>query len=181
MYIANTAVSKKKRFSFKPDFIAESVQAIDFIYLKGKGITTCFIDLDGTVVERGAYDMEQSLSESLKNSGMNIKIATNRPKSRTLKNLKNSLHATGVIHPRGLRGKPAKSYIANALNEYELEPKQVVMIGDRFVQDILGANRSGVYSLLVYKLGRSRGVFDKFISSLEKKYTQRIIKSYTLI
>lgn len=178
MYRRRSSDSKKPEFRLTPDFIADSVSQIDFDYLKSKGITTCFIDLDGTVVDRGSFEVEPMLTASLKKSGLDIKIATNRPKSRSLKNLKNSLNASGVIHPKGIMGKPSKAYIRNALNLYNLQQHEVVMIGDRVFQDILGANRSGIYSLLVYKLGESKGRIDQFISRRERAFTDKLLKDF---
>lgn len=169
------------RFSLKPDFIAHSIADIDFAYLRQLGITTCFIDLDGTVVDRGSYDVDPSLKANLKQSRMDIKIATNRPRSRSLKKLKEDLSASGVIHPHGLYGKPSKRYISYALKECGLQKEEVVMIGDRFIQDILGANRSGIYSLAVYKLGRSVGPLDRFITYLERGFYAQIKASYQKI
>jgi HAD superfamily phosphatase (TIGR01668 family) len=169
---------KRPSFSIKPDFIADSVSEIDFDYLKKLGITTCFIDLDGTVVKRGSFELDKKLKQKLKRSGLDIKIATNRPKSRTLKNLKEELSATGVIHPVGLYGKPTKRYINHGLKEFGLKKQQVIMIGDRYIQDVLGANRSGIYSLIVYKLGDSLGPFDKLISKFEKKLTINFQSKY---
>ncbi len=178
MLIKKYPITKKASFSFKPDFIADNVSGVDFSYLKKLGITTCFIDLDGTVVERKGFEIDSKLSKKLKESGLDIKIATNRPRSRSLKSLKDNLHASGVIHPVGLFGKPSKRYVYNALKEYGLKRGEVVMIGDRYIQDILGANRSGIYSLLVHKLGKSYGRADQIISDTEKKMTEKLSVKY---
>jgi hypothetical protein len=178
MYKRTDLTSKSSQASLRPDFIAKTVADIDFDYLKSLGITTCFIDLDGTVVSRGTFEVEPLIKARLKDSGLDIKIATNRPKSRDLKELKEDLSASGVIHPQGLYGKPTKRYIRAALKEYGLRGNQVVMIGDRFLQDIFGANRSGVYSLVVYKLGKSKGRLDELLSNIERKVTQRLQGSY---
>lgn len=171
---------KKKlpSFRFSPDFICNSITSVDFGYLKDMGITACFIDLDGTTVSRSTYEVDPAISNALKKSGLDFHIATNRPKSRDLKNLKESLHAKSVIHPQGLFPKPSKRYYLDALKKLQLEPKQVVMIGDRYIQDILGANRSGIYSLLVYKLGGSKGTIDTLLSRFESNMTEKISKHY---
>lgn len=171
--------SKPNKHLMRPDFIAKSVVDIDFSYIKKLGITTLFIDLDGTVVSRGTYEVSSEYKKALVNSGMQIHIATNRPKSRSLKTLKEDLHATSVIHPRGIFGKPAKSYYENALKSLGLKKSEVVMMGDRYIQDIWGANRAGIYSLVVFKLGKSKAGLDKFISNRERKFTEALLPSYT--
>lgn len=179
MLVRFKPVSNKIRsFSFHPDFIAESIADVDFTYLKKIGITTCLIDLDGTVVSRGSFEVDPHIATALSNSGLTIHIATNRPKSRSLKNLKEDLFAASVIHPRGVFGKPTRRYYINALKELGLKPHQVVMIGDRFIQDMLGANRAGIYSLLVNKLGATKGRVDLYFSMLEKSFTKLILGKY---
>lgn len=172
---------KKPRVSFKPDFLAKDIASIDFKYLKKIGVTTCFIDLDGTVVGRSTFEVPAITSQILKDSGLDIKIATNRPRSRSLENLEHQLNASGVIHPKGFYAKPTKHYFQNALKEFGLKPTQVVMIGDRMLQDISGANRSGIYSLMVNKVGPSIGTVDKTISRLEWQATVRLSAQYQKI
>lgn len=178
MFSRNQNLRKRAAASFLPDFIASSVLAIDFEYLKSVGITTCLIDLDGTVVDRGKFEVDGRIVAKLKRAGLDIKIATNRSANRSLQALKEDLSATGVIHPRGIFGKPSKRYLQTALKEFGLKPSQAVMIGDRFIQDIFGANRSGVYSLLVYKVGRSTNIFDRLLSRLERLITKRLERKY---
>lgn len=175
---SNKPFQKKPSRSFRPDFIASSVADIDFAILRTYGIIACFIDLDNTVVERGAYDVSDKTRQILVQTNMQIFIATNRPKSKDLKNLKQDLNATAVIHPDSFYGKPSRHYFTNGLRIANLQPHQVVMIGDRLIQDILGANRSGIYSLLVSKLGPAHAKSDKFISTIESRVAMRLSARY---
>jgi len=173
-FIAN----KKPKPSFRPDIICKSIKDVQYDYLKKHGITTCFIDLDGTVVSRGTFQVDKDIAKTLLGSGLKIHIATNRPKSRSLKNLKQDLHANTVIHPHGIFGKPSKRYYTNALKDLNLKPHEVVMIGDRYIQDMYGANRAGIYSILVHKLGACKGRSDIYFSFLEKMFTHFISRKY---
>jgi HAD superfamily phosphatase (TIGR01668 family) len=165
---------KKAAFRFRPDFIAANVMDIDFAALRLLGITTCFVDLDDTVVMRAQYEVSPAIRTALKRSGMRVFVATNRPKSRDLKNLRKDLGAVGVIHPHGLMGKPTKRYFINALNDAKVPAHEAMMVGDRYLQDMLGANRAGIYSVLVHKLGKPAGRFDSFFSRLERRFTDRL-------
>lgn len=172
---------KKPAISFLPDVICKSIVDIDFTHLKKHGITTCFIDLDGTVVSRESFDVDPRIAKTLSGCSLAIHIATNRPKSRSLKSLKEDLSATSVIHPHGFFGKPFKRYYINALKDLHLKPNEVIMIGDRYIQDIYGSNRAGIYSMAVYKLGSSKGKLDYYFSKLEGLFTTRIAGRYKSI
>lgn len=176
--LLNKIYEKTPNNRLKPDFIASSVQDIDFAMLRAYGIKNCLIDLDNTVVERADYNVSQDIKNALKHSGLTVYIATNRPKSRDLKDLKEKLGAKGVVHPHGLMGKPTKTYFINALKDKSLDKSTVIMIGDRYIQDIFGANRAGIYSLLVHKFGKPVGKLDSIISSIESRWTARISKKY---
>lgn len=175
---SNLPKFKQANWRFQPDFIAESVGDIDFTYLASRGVKACFIDLDGTVVAKATYDVDPAVSSALQAAKIPIYIATNRPKSRELKNLKADLAATGIIHPRGLHPKPSKSYYRTALAEHNFKPHEVIMIGDRYLQDIWGGNRAGLLTLVVHKTGSSIGRFDRSLSKLEALATARLSGRY---
>lgn len=178
MKARRTPLKTKWYGAHHPDFMAEKIDDIDFSYLMSLGITTCFIDLDGTVVERGTFEVSDSTKEKLKHSGMRIIIATNRPKSCSLKNLKADMSATAVVHPVGAYSKPLRKYYLRALKTLQLEATETVMIGDRYLQDIWDANRAGLWSLLVYKLGKDRTLPDHLVGKIQKLITNRLVAHY---
>lgn len=176
---SNLPAIKRPITSFRPDFIAASVDEIDFKFLRAKGIKACFIDLDGTTVSRGTFDVDQKVIDRLKDSQLPVFIATNRPKSRELKNLAVDLSALGVVHPVGVYAKPTKRYYKRALAAHDLKPHQVVMIGDRYFQDVFGSNRAGLYSLVVYKVGKIGSRSDYVVSKIEARLTRIFTGKYT--
>lgn len=166
---------------FTPDYIVDSVLAIDFQYLAKQGIKAALIDLDGTVVKRSHYNVSPKITAHLRNQPLKIYIATNRPKSRDLKDLKELLHANGVIHPKSFLGKPFPQYYAQAAKDHQLKPSEVVMIGDRYLQDIYGANLAGFKTIVVRKLGQPTNVIDKILSKLERRHTDKLTRSYRTV
>jgi HAD superfamily phosphatase (TIGR01668 family) len=164
--------------AFQPDYIANSVATIDFDVLVKKGVKAIMIDLDGTVVSRGKLVVDDITSQALKRQPLNIYIATNRPESRDLGNLKDRLNASGVVHPKGVKGKPFPHYYKESLRILELAPTEVVMVGDRYLQDIYGANKAGLTTLLVRKLDLPVNWFDRWLSGVEKRRTEKLLRSY---
>lgn len=173
--------NKKPTNSFRPDFIANNVADINFEYLKSQGITTCLIDLDGTVVERGMVDVAISVIEALRKCGLRIIIATNRLQGKELGNLVQDLSAEGVVQPQKAYAKPTKQYYQHAINNYGLNPKQTVMIGDRYFQDIFGSNRVGIFSLLVSHIEGKTRLRDKLVNRLQDIFTKNIKHDYRRI
>ena len=163
---------------FHPDYIANTVYNIDFNYLQERGIKAVLIDLDGTVVSRESFDVDKRITNYLKKQSVEIYIATNRPKSRDLKDLKKLLNARGVIHPVGVFMKPFPRYFKHAASTHQFKASEVAMIGDRYLQDIFGANLAGFTTILVHKLGISKGFIDMHISSIAKKRTDKLAARY---
>lgn len=176
MFIKPTRFSKLRLLH--PDYIAKSVCDIDFSILKAKGIKVILIDLDGTVVSRGTFNVDKKITAHLKKQTIDIYIATNRPKNRSLKDLKVSLHAKGVIHPSGIFMKPLPLYYRQAAVSHKFKTAEVAMIGDRYLQDIFGANLAGYTTILVRKLGQPQGFLDTMLSHLEHNRTNKLMSKY---
>lgn len=161
---------------FWPDYLAATVQSIDFGALERRGIRAIMIDLDDTVVARGKFEVDAAVTAALRNQPLKVYIATNRPRSRSLKNLCEALHAQGVTHPSSVFGKPSKRYYQSALKAVGLPPHQVVMVGDRLLQDTFGARRAGIVTISVTKLGEPRNLVDQCLSFIEARFKTRIAK-----
>jgi HAD superfamily phosphatase (TIGR01668 family) len=166
------------RRSFKPDFVVETVADIDFGYLKKHGIKAILIDLDGTVVPHGTYDVPKKISKHLHDQHLKIYIATNRPKSRSLENLETTLNASGVVHPHKWYGKPLPQYYKRAAQDHNLKVSEVAMIGDRYLQDIYGANAAGIATIAVRKLDKPANRLDALLSRFEERHTNKLMRTY---
>lgn len=163
---------------FTPDFIADSVLDVDFQYLERIGIKAVLIDLDDTVVEHGAYAVSPAVQSFLKRQKLKLYVATNRPKSRDLRNLRRHLSASAILHPVGLWIKPFRRYYAQAGRLDGYSPEQLVMVGDRYIQDVFGANAAGIRTVVVRKLGRPRGPIDRLLSRIESRRTAKLARHY---
>lgn len=173
---------KRSRNPFIPDYIADSVASIDFAFLQRQGVTACLIDLDDTVVAKGGFEVSRLTIEALKRAPMKLYIATNRPKSRDLKNLRVDLNARGVVHPRGIFAKPLRRYYLTAVKELGLNKKEAVMIGDRFIHDIFAADRAGLRTVLItHKIGPMRNWLESVIYFFKRRAIRRLLGSYQLL
>lgn len=166
---------------FYPDFVADSVNDINFDYLVKIGVKAVFIDLDGTVVVRKKHDVSLEIIHALQKQNLSVYIASNRSRNHIDNSLFDKLSAENVILHKGIWHKPSKKYYLNALNKLHLQPQEVAMIGDRYIQDIFGANNTGLHTILVHKLDTADNYFDKYLSKIEAYRTKKILKHYIKI
>ncbi len=139
---------------YLPDYIVNSVTDIDFDYLSKQGIKVCLFDLDHTILHHGTTVIEPQILAHIHSSGMKVYIATNRVHSGILDEIAAQLKADGIVHAvRGRFAKPRKEYYEHAINQSNVTAGQIVMVGDRIIQDIWGSNRMGLTSILLSKFG----------------------------
>ncbi len=129
------------------DTLAESVSAIDVADLRAHGIDGAIIDLDNTLV---AYRMlEPSFAEAdwvraAGAAGLQIVIVTNNatPWAR-------AVAATFGVPCITNARKPFRAGFRRALDLLALPRERVVVIGDQFFTDVLGAKMCGLAVILV--------------------------------
>lgn len=137
-----------------PDYLAQDISDIDFTLLKSRGITTCFFDLDHTVLHHGSHTVSEVVSSRLLTLDMDVYIATNRRKLGNLQSISKQIGAKGIMHAGTNKiSKPRRAYYEQAIAMASAPPQQIAMIGDRLWQDIWGSNQAGITSVLVCKLG----------------------------
>jgi len=129
--------------------VARSVFAIDYERLWGRGIRALLFDLDNTLGKRGVKSLDgdaRKLLHDLEGRGFKVGILTNRRRGE----------AGGSAVPLArefmtldVARKPHRAGFARALAELGQPAGAAAMIGDRRFTDILGANRSGIYSIRV--------------------------------
>ncbi len=126
--------------------MVETVLDIDFEQLRARGKTTLLFDWDHTLTERRSCILPGRSAEllaHLKESGFRIGILTNR-RARQI--------VSGVSFPMIYHaGKPRARSYRRLLTQLAASERDAVMIGDRRLTDVLGANRIGMYTILVRK------------------------------
>jgi len=132
----------------RPAETVETVFDIDFERLRFLGKQALVFDFDNTLAKRGCRAMPTLSNEllgGLAATGFHVGILTNRRPRRTI---------AGVSFPIIYHaGKPWRTGYLAILEMLASSPEQGVMIGDRYLTDILGANRLGIHSVRVRSLG----------------------------
>ena len=157
-----------------------SVFSVDYEALYGKGYRGIIFDLDNTLVHHGdnSNDKVDSLFKHIHDVGFKTILLTNNDQERVERFIKNI--DTQYICDAN---KPDVSNYLKAVEMLNLKKKEVICVGDQIFIDILGANKSGIASILVdfirleneTKIGKKRYI-EKFILMLYRrsKYNKRL-------
>ena len=148
------ASRRRGRMIFCPQLYCKSdVTQIDVQALKRSGINAVLLDLDNTLTEWQNHQIPQNILdwiEGLKSAGIKLCLVSNTRFGKRLKSVSEELKIPFVRRAF----KPRKKGFQNAMIELGSSPANTVMIGDQMFTDVLGANRVGIYTIMVKPLGR---------------------------
>lgn len=132
--------------TFYPSEYVDSAYGIPFEALYEKGYRGIIFDVDNTLVPHGAPADEQALLlfERLKKIGFATCILSNNKEPRV------SPFAKEVDSPYIYKGgKPSVKGYMRAMEIMGTRRDNTLFIGDQLFTDVWGANRTGIYSILV--------------------------------
>ncbi len=134
---------------FRAREVADSVFDVDYDRLWERDVRALLFDLDNTLGRRGSRslgDEARQLLHALEGRGFKVGILTNR-KRGAASDLAGELAKEFTV--LDVARKPHRAGFARVLAVLGETPAAAAMIGDRRLTDILGANRSGIYSIRV--------------------------------
>ena len=156
---------------FRPTMYRKDIFEIDYQKLKEKGITCLIFDLDNTL---GMIDQKKCPAKVKKllrrlQKDFLILINSNNTRSRL----------TPYLNELGVGGysfalKPSTRNLAKIKKTYNLKKKEMVMIGDQIVTDILSGNKFKIMTILVDPLGEK----DLKITGLNRQVEAKIVRYY---
>ena len=156
---------------FKPNIYKKNIFDIDYKKLKEEGIKCLIFDLDNTlglISHKNCPDEAKNLVKKLQKDFI-VVISSNNTKKR----LKPYLEELG-IDGMSWSMKPSIKSLIQIKRKYKLYKKEMCMIGDQIVTDILAGNRYRIKTILVDPLGEK----DLKITGLNRKIESRIVKKY---
>lgn len=156
---------------FKPTMYKKNIFEINYDKLKEMGITCLIFDLDNTL---GLIDQKKCPTEAKKlikelQKDFLVLISSNNTKDRLEPYLK-ELGIGGVA----LSMKPSTHGLRKIKRDYKLKKKEMVMIGDQLVTDVLSGRNFKIMTILVDPLGKK----DLKITGLNRAIEDKIIKKY---
>lgn len=135
------------RFSLLPKLIADSVTDLTPELLRSRGVKLLMLDFDNTLVPYTTStptDAVVGWLESVRGAGIQLCVVSNSRKPRV------QVFCEKYGLPCITRAKkPFSRGIRQCLAQYEMEPSDCALVGDQIYTDTLGANCTGVQSILI--------------------------------
>lgn len=131
-----------------PDRQVSSIDRIDWKTLQQEGIRVLLFDVDQTLVDSGTSDVSErqlALFSFLKETGLTPVLVTNNFSPR----IQRLSRQDGLPAIYMMAGKPFGFVFRRIARRYQVNPDEMMMIGDQLLSDILGGNRFGCHTVLV--------------------------------
>ena len=159
---------------FKPTWMIESIYNLTPDELKANGIKEILTDLDNTLIAwnnpSGTRELHQWLQQMAANQ-IPVIVVSNNNHDRVEKAVQ---RFDLPFVARAL--KPLKTGLKKALKEYQLQPDEVVMVGDQMLTDVLAANRMKIRSILVKPLMQTDAWNTRINRLMERKIQAQLAK-----
>lgn len=125
------------------------ITEIEFESLKKKGYKAVLFDIDNTLIRYGYDELDSGPEKVLEKLRKDFKLmAVSNGCPLEEKYLQKLLSMDVIMNAR----KPFKKSFNEALSNLSVKPENTIMIGDKFLTDVWGANRVGIYSIYVSPL-----------------------------
>ena len=156
-----------KRSLYPNDYV-ESTYKIDFEALKNQGYRGIIFDVDNTLVPHGAPadNRAKQLFERLHALGFQSILLSNNKEPR-VKMFCEAVTGASYIYKAG---KPKRAGYEQAMRRMGTDVHTTLFVGDQIFTDIWGANRAGIYTILVKPIHPKEE-----IQIVLKRYLERIV------
>ena len=138
-------------FSLLADVEVRSILDLSPEWFREHGIRLMLLDFDNTVVAYTVTEPSKAFLQWVKATqapGVDVMIVSNSRKSRRVPDF---CEKWGLPYIRRA-GKPSPKGIRRAMEQFKAKPEETALAGDQTFTDVLGSNRAGVTSVLVYPI-----------------------------
>ncbi len=135
------------------------------------GIQAIILDVDGTILSGKENTLQTAVKDWVKSAQkhLSIHLLSNNPSKNRIGVVADQL---GLTFTYGA-AKPRRAPLNKVINQLNLRPSEIAIVGDRIFTDILGGNRVGLYTVLVRPIDKN-GLPSKknHFQNLEKKLSR---------
>lgn len=155
-----------------PKLYCEKVTDLKLEYLKKNKIKALILDVDNTLLDFNLQIVDglKSWYENLKNNNIKCIILSNSNKIEKIKLVADLLEIPYIKFAT----KPLKRGFKLAQKELEIPNENIAVVGDQIFTDVIGANRSNMYSILVKPLAEK----DLLMTRIKRPFENLVIKKY---
>ena len=156
--------------TFYPGNYVDSAYEIPYEKLYERGYRGIIFDVDNTLVPHGAPADARAIElfERLRAIGFSTCILSNNKEPRV------SLFADKVGSPYIFKGgKPSRKGYERAMERMKTDRDTTLFVGDQLFTDVWGANRTGLYSILVKPINPKEE-----IQIVLKRYLEAIVLAF---
>lgn len=132
--------------TFYPNVWLDSTYEIDFKAYYEKGYRGVIFDIDNTLVPHGAPATKEAIEffERLRNIGFDTTVVSNN-KEKRVKSFADDVKTKYVYKA----DKPSRKGYLKAMEMMGTNLDNTMFVGDQLFTDVWGANRTGIYTILV--------------------------------
>lgn len=157
-----------------PKEYLNSVKEISIELLEKNHIKGLILDVDNTLIDfdKKMPDGVEEWAQNLKKVGIKLCILSNSNKVDKVKSVANQLEIPFLYFAK----KPFKSGFKKAKAVLGIEAENIAVVGDQIMTDVIGANRSHMFSILVKPIEEKDYLLTKIKRPLERLIIQRYLK-----
>lgn len=157
-----------------PKEYLNSVKDIKIELLQKNNIKGLILDVDNTLIDfdRKMPEGIEKWAQNMKQNDIKICILSNSNKVDKVKGVADKLEVPFLYFAK----KPFKSGFKKAKKLLNLEAENIAVVGDQIMTDVIGANRSDMFSILVKPIEEKDYFMTRVKRPLEKIIIQRYLK-----
>lgn len=155
-----------------PNYYCDKVTDITIDLLRKNNIKGLILDVDNTLIDydRKLLDGVMQWTEQMKADGIKLIILSNSNKIDKIKSVAQKLDLEYLYFAK----KPFKGGFKKASQKLCLEAQEIATVGDQIFTDVIGANRSKMFSILVNPIDKK----DIWMTRIKRPFEEIIIKRY---
>lgn len=155
-----------------PKLYLNNAREITIEILKKHQLKGLILDVDNTLIDYEKHMLEGTKEwiANLKNQNIKLCILSNSNHKEKVETVAKTLEIPYIYFAK----KPLKNGFKKAKELLKLESQQIGVVGDQILTDIIGANRSKMFPILVKPINEK----DIFITKIKRPIEELIIKRY---
>ena len=159
---------------FYPKAYLKNVREITIEFLNKNNIKALILDVDNTLIDYYKNLPSETIiwSNNLKENGIKLYILSNSNKKEKVRNVSEKLDIPYEYFAK----KPSKKGFLKIQKKLNIDNKNIGVVGDQIFTDIIGGNRSNMFTILVDPVDEKDFWYTAWKRPIENKIKYKIKK-----